>query len=246
MYSIYKKELSGFFSSLTGYIVIALFLVVNSLFMWVFPGELNIPESGYASLESLFIISPWLFLFLVPAVTMRMISEEKRLGTIELLYSRPLTELKIVLGKYLASVTLVLLSLLPIVVSYLTVWFTGDPQGNLDIGGTWGSMIGLLFLASVYAAIGLFASSLSENQVISFLIAVLICFLMLSGFDSAALLPGLKNIDEHIAGLGINEHYKSMGRGVLDLSDIAYFIVVITLFIEATSLILTSRKWRKG
>lgn len=245
MFSIYKKELTGFFSTLTGYIVIGVFLVINSLFMWVFPGELNIPEGGYASLETIFIISPWVFLFLVPAVTMRMISEEKRLGTIELLYSRPITESRIVAGKYLASVTLVLLSLLPLVVSYLTVWFTGNPTGNLDIGGTWGSMTGLFFLAAIYASIGLFASSLTENQVISFIVAVIICFIMFTGFDSLAMLPGLRQIDELVIRLGINEHYRSMSRGVIDTGDIAYFLVVIVIFNEATRLVLTSRKWRR-
>ena len=245
MFSIYKKELTGFFSTLTGYIVIGVFLVVNSLFMWVFPGELNIPEGGYATLETIFIISPWVFLFLVPAVTMRMISEEKRLGTIELLYSRPLTEARIVTGKYLASVTLVLLSLLPLAVSYLTVWFTGNPAGNLDIGGTWGSVIGLFFLAAIYAAIGLFASSLTENQVISFIVAVIICFIMFTGFDSLSWLPGLRQIDEFVVRLGINEHYRSMSRGVIDIGDIAYFLVVIVIFNESTRLVLTSRKWRR-
>ena len=245
MFSIYKKELTGFFSTLTGYIVIGVFLVINSLFMWVFPGELNIPEGGYASLETIFIISPWVFLFLVPAVTMRMISEEKRLGTIELLYSRPITEWRIVAGKYLASVTLVLLSLLPLIVSYLTVWYTGNPTGNLDIGGTWGSMTGLFFLAAIYASIGLFASSLTENQVISFIVAVIICFIMFTGFDSLAMLPGLRQIDELVIRLGINEHYRSMSRGVIDTGDIAYFMVVIVIFNEATRLVLTSRKWRR-
>lgn len=245
MFAIYKKELTGFFSSLTGYIVIAVFLVINSLFMWVFPGELNIPESGYASLETIFLISPWVFLFLVPAVTMRMISEEKRTGTIELLYSRPLTELQIVAGKYLAAVTLVLLSLMPLAVSYLSVWYTGDPRGNLDVGGTWGSMTGLFFLAAVYAAIGLFASSLSENQVISFIIAVITCFVMFTGFEYFAYLPGLKNFDEFIGSLGINEHYGSLSRGVIDMADIAYFVAVVVIFNEATRLVLNSRKWRR-
>lgn len=245
MFSIYKKELTGFFSTLTGYIVIGVFLVINSLFMWVFPGELNIPEGGYATLETIFLISPWVFLFLVPAVTMRMISEEKRLGTIELLYSRPITESHIVAGKFLAAVTLVLLSLLPLAVSYLTVWFTGNPPGNLDIGGTWGSVIGLFFLAAIYAAIGLFASSLTENQVISFIVAVIICFIMFTGFDSVAGLPGLRQIDEFVIRLGINEHYRSMSRGVIDIGDIAYFLVVIVIFNEATRLVLTSRKWRR-
>jgi ABC-2 type transport system permease protein len=214
--------------------------------MWVFPGELNIPESGYASLETIFLISPWVFLFLVPAVTMRMISEEKRLGTIELLYSRPLTESGIIGGKYLAAVTLVLLALLPLSVAYITVWLTGNPQGNIDVGGTWGSLIGLFFLAAVYAAIGLFASSLTENQVISFIVAVIICFVMLTGFDSLGYLPGLKKIDEYVILLGINEHYRSMSRGVLDIGDVSYFLVVIAIYLEATRLVLTSRKWRRS
>lgn len=246
MFSIYKKELSGFFSSLTGYIVITVFLIVNSLIMWVFPGELNVYDSGYASLETLFIISPWVFLFLVPAVTMRMISEEKRLGTIELLYSRPLTELQIVAGKYLASVTLVLLALIPCAIYYITIWFIGDPQGNLDIGGTWGSVTGLFFLAAVYASVGLFASSLTENQVISFILAVIISSVLFIGFDSISYLPHLQKFDESIVRLGINEHYRSMSRGVIDLTDIGYFAAVIVIFNEATRLVLTSRKWRRS
>lgn len=246
MFSIFKKELAGFFNSLTGYIVISVFLLINSLIMWVFPGEMNIYDSGYASLDTLFIISPWVFLFLVPAVTMRMISEEKRLGTIELLYSRPLTEYRIIAGKYLASVTLVLMALIPGVVYFLTVWYIGEPKGNIDVGGTMGSMIGLFFLASVYAAVGLFASSLTSNQVISFIIAVTICFILFIGFDSFSFLPGLHKIDEWVIRLGINEHYKSMSRGVIDIGDISYFLAVIIIFIEATRLVLTSRKWRRS
>jgi len=246
MFSIYKKELAGFFNSLTGYIVISVFLLINSLIMWVFPGELNIYDSGYASLDTLFIISPWVFLFLVPAVTMRMISEEKRLGTIELLYSRPITEYGIIAGKYLASVTLVLMALIPGIVYFLTVWYIGDPKGNIDLGGTMGSMIGLFFLASVYAAVGLLASSLTGNQVISFIIAVTISFILFIGFDTFSYMPGLHMIDEWVIRLGINEHYKSMSRGVIDIGDISYFLAVIIIFIEATRLVLTSRKWRRS
>jgi ABC-2 type transport system permease protein len=245
MFAIFRKEINGFFSSLTGYFVIIVFLVVNSLFMWVFPGEWNILDSGYAGLDTLFFLSPWVFLFLVPAVTMRMIAEEKRLGTIELLYSKPLSEREIIWGKYLASVTLVLLSLLPCIVYYLSVYYLGETPGNLDKGAIMGAFTGLFFLAAIYASAGMFSSSLTDNQVIAFIIAVLISFFMFMGFDSFAYLPGLKKFDEFVIGLGINEHYKSMSRGVIDLKDIIYFIAVSSIFNEATRLVLLSRKWKK-
>jgi ABC-2 type transport system permease protein len=245
MFSIFKKEINGFFSSLTGYIVIIVFLLINSLFMWVFPGEWNVLDSGYSGIDTLFIISPWVFLFLVPAVSMRMIAEEKRLGTIELIYSRPLTERGVVTGKYLASVMLVLLALLPGIIYYISVYYLGEVPGNLDKGGTWGAFIGLFFLAAVYASAGIFASSLTDNQVVAFIIAVLICLVMFIGFDSFAYLPGLKNVDEFVIRLGINEHYKSMSRGVIDLKDIVYFVAVTVIFNESTRLVLLSRKWKK-
>ena len=245
MFAIFRKEISGFFSSLTGYFVIIVFLLVNSLFMWVFPGEWNIFDSGYAGLDSLFFISPWLFLFLVPAVTMRMIAEEKRLGTIELIYSRPITERGIIYGKYLASVALVLLALLPGLIYYISVYLLGETPGNLDKGATWGAFIGLFFLASVYSSAGIFASSVTDNQVIAFIVAVLICFVLFIGFDSFAYLPGLKKLDEFIIRLGINEHYKSISRGVLDIRDVTYFIAMAAIMNEATRLVLLSRKWKK-
>jgi ABC-2 type transport system permease protein len=245
MLAIFRKEISGFFSSLTGYIVIIVFLLINSLFMWVFPGEWNILDSGYAGLDTLFFLSPWVFMFLVPAVTMRMIAEEKRLGTIELIYSRPITERGIIYGKYFASVVLVLLALLPGLIYYFSVYHLGESPGNLDQGGTAGSFIGLFFLASVYASAGIFASSLTDNQVIAFILAVLLCFILFMGFDSFAYLPGLKNIDEFVIRLGINEHYKSISRGVIDIKDIIYFAAVVVFFNEATRFHLISRKWKK-
>jgi len=246
MLAIFRKEISGFFSSLTGYIVIAVYLLVNSLFMWIFPGEWNLFDNGHAGLDTLFFLSPWIFLFLVPAVTMRMIAEEKRLGTIELIFSRPITERGIIWGKYLASVILVLLALLPGIIYYISVSMLGEIPGNLDKGGTLGAYIGLFFLASIYASAGIFASSLTDNQVIAFIIAVFLCFVMYMGFDSVAYLPGLKQFDETIIRLGINEHYKSMSRGVLDLRDIAYFITVVILFNESTRMVLLSRKWKRS
>lgn len=244
MFAIFRKEISGFFSNLTGYIVIIFFLLVNSMFMWVFPGEWNIFDSGFAGLDTLFFISPWVFLFLVPAVTMRMIAEEKRLGTIELIYSKPVTERGIIYGKYLASVALVLLALLPGLIYYISVYLLGETPGNLDKGGTLGALIGLFFLASVYASAGIFASSLTDNQIIAFIIAVLICFVLFIGLDSFAYLPGLKNLDEFVIRLGINEHYKSISRGVIDIKDVAYFIAVIVIFNEFTVFQLLARRWR--
>ena len=245
MFAIFRKEITGFFSGLTGILAIVVFLLVNSLFMWVFPGEWNILESGYAGLDTLFFLSPWLFLFLVPAVTMRMISEEKRLGTIELIYSKPVTEREIVWGKYLASVALVLLSLVPCIIWYITVYLLGETPGNLDKGGTIGAFIGLFFLAAIYAAAGIFASSLTDNQVVAFIAAVLICFFLYMGFDSFAYLPGLRKVDEFVIQLGINEHYKSISRGVLDIRDAVYFAGTAIIFTEATRLVLLSRKWKK-
>jgi ABC-2 type transport system permease protein len=245
MITIFRKEISGFFSSLTGYIVIIVFLLFNSLFMWILPGEWNIPESGYASLDTLFFLSPWIFLFLVPAITMRMIAEEKRLGTIELIYSKPITERAVVYGKFLASVALVLLAILPGLVYYFTVYCLGETPGNIDQGGTFGAFIGLFFLAAIYASAGIFCSSLTDNQVIAFVIAVLLCFILFAGFDSFAYLPGLKKIDEYVSRLGINEHYKSISRGVIDLKDITYYLSVIVIFNEATRLSVLSRKWKK-
>jgi ABC-2 type transport system permease protein len=245
MLAIFRKEINGFFSNLTGYIVIIVFLLINSLFMWVFPGEWNILDSGHAGLETLFFMSPWIFLFLVPSVTMKMIAEEKRLGTLELLYSKPITERSIVLGKYSASVALVLLALIPGIIYYVSVSMLGDPPGNLDKGGTLGAFIGLFFLAAVYASAGLFASSITDNQVIAFIIAVLISFFLFMGFDSFAYLPGLKKIDEFVIRLGINEHYKSLSRGIIDFGDIIYFAAVVMIFNEATRLVLLSRKWKK-
>ena len=246
MLAIFLKEIRGFFSSLTGYIVIAVYLIINSLFMWVFPGEWNIFDNGYAGLDTLFLLSPWIFLFLVPAVTMRMFAEEKRLGTIELIFSRPISERKLIWGKYMASVSLVLLALLPGLIYYYSVFKMGEIPGNLDRGGTIGAYIGLFFLASIYASAGTFASSLTDNQVIAFILAVLLCFILFMGFDSVAYLPGLRKFDEVIIRLGINEHYKSISRGVVDIRDIVYFISVVMVLNESTRMVLQSRQWKRN
>ena len=243
MFSLLRKEISGFFSTLTGYIVIIVFLLTNSLFLWVLPGSFNIPDNGYASLESLFIISPWIFLFLVSAVTMRMFADEKRQGTLELLMTKPLSELQIVLAKYFAALLLVLLSLIPTLIFFISIYILGNPAGNIDTGGTWGSYIGLFFLAAIYVAIGIFASSLTENQIIAFIVSAIISVMFYIGFDALGSLPVFSSKESFIALLGINEHYKSMSRGVIDLRDVIYFMGVAFLFILFTRTVLQSRKW---
>jgi ABC-2 type transport system permease protein len=243
MKSLFLKEISGFFSSITGYLVIVVFLLANGLFLWIFPGEKNILDAGYASLDTLFIIAPWVFLFLVPAITMRSFSEEKRTGNMELLLTRPLSDLQIVLAKYFANLSLTVISLIPTLIFYFAVIKLGNPVGNIDHGGTWGSYIGLVFLAAVYVSIGLFASSLTENTIIAFVLAVIICFFLYMGFNSIGYLSLKGSTGNIILNLGIDAHYHSMRRGVIDSRDLTYFLSLILLFVLFTRVKLNSRNW---
>ncbi|MBS7566403.1 gliding motility-associated ABC transporter substrate-binding protein GldG [Mucilaginibacter sp. Bleaf8] len=239
MLSILKKEISSYLSSLVAYVTIGVFLLVLGLFLWVFP-ESSILEYGYASLESLFSTAPYLFIFLIPAVTMRSLAEERREGTFELLVTRPLTDWQIVLGKYLACVVLVLFALLPTLLYVYSVSVLGTPQGNLDTGAVTGSYIGLFLLGAAFVAIGLFASSVSKNQIIAFTIAVFICYFFYSGFDSISQLLSLQNWD--VQELGIARHYESVSRGVLDTRDLVYFIILSGLFLGLTLLVITRQR----
>ena len=241
---LFKKEIQGFFSSLTGYLVIAVFLAVTGLCLWVFPGVLQIPESGYASLDSLFYIAPWIFLFLVPAITMRSFSEEIKTGTIELLLTKPVSEWQLATAKFLAATTLVLIALLPCVVYIISVWQLGNPPGNLDTGATYGATIGLILLGAVYAAIGVFASSLTDNQIIAFIAAASISFVFYEGFDALAQLISAEGTQDFVSYLGIKGHYASISRGVVDFRDLAYFFSVILSFLLLARLKLQSRKWK--
>ena len=243
MRALFKKEISGFFSSLTGYLVMGVFLLLNSLFMWIVPGQFNVIGNGYATLDSLFAIAPWVFLFLVPAITMRMFSEEKRSGTLDLLYTRPVSELQIILAKFLASWALVLCSLIPTLIYFWSVSRLGSPTGNIDMGGTWGSYIGLLFLGGIYAAIGVFASSLTGNQIVAFILAVFLSFLMYLGFEFLSGIAGSGSTVFLISRMGISYHYNSISRGVIDSRDILYFAGIIFLFIVGTRTVLQSSKW---
>ena len=243
MWALFNKEISGFFSSLTGYLVIVVFLLLNSLFMWIVPGQFNVIGNGYATMDSLFAIAPWVFLFLVPAITMRMFSEEKRTGTLDLLYTRPVSELQIILAKFLASWALVLFSLIPTLIYFWSVSRLGSPPGNMDVGGTWGSYIGLLFLGGIYAAIGIFASSLTGNQIVAFIMAVFLSFLMYLGFEFLSGIAESGRTVFLISRLGISYHYNSISRGVIDSRDMLYFACVILLFIVGTRTVLQSSKW---
>jgi len=243
MLVLLQKEINDFLNSLIGYMVIIIFLVVVGLFLWVFPGEYNILDSGYANIDSLFILAPWVFMFLAPAVTMRMFSEEQRNGTIELLLTKPLSEWQIVWSKYLAGVLLVMFSLLPTLIYFLTVSELGLPKNNVDTGAMWGSYIGLFFLASAFISIGIFASSISSNQIVSFVIALFLCFFSYVGFESLSSLELFGIADHVILKLGVNEHYISLSRGVIDSRDILYFLSLISLFLMLTKVKLDSRKW---
>jgi ABC-2 type transport system permease protein len=237
--SILKKEIVSYLSSLVAYITIGVFLLVLGLFLWVFPDS-SILNYGFASMESLFTTAPFLFMFLVPAITMRSLAEERKEGTFELLLTRPLTDWQIVVGKYLASVVIVFFALVPTIVYYYSVYSLGSPQGNIDTGGVIGSYIGLFLLGGCFCAIGIFASSISKNQIIAFTIAVFLCFFFYSGFDSLSQLLSLQGFD--LESFGITNHYQSVSRGVLDTRDLVYFIIIAGLFLSLTLFILIRQR----
>jgi len=243
MWVLFKKEISGFFSSLTGYVVLVVFLMANSAIMWLFPNQFNVLDNGYATLDAMFAFAPWIFLFLVPAISMRMISEEKRTGTLDLLNTRPVNDLQIILAKFFASWGLIFLSLIPTLIYFWSVSRFGSPPGNIDMGGTWGSYVGLLFLGGIYAAIGVFASSITGNQIVAFILAALLSFLMLRGFDYLSELAGSGRTAFFISRMGISHHYNSISRGVIDSRDIIYFLGVMVLFIMGTRTVLQSSRW---
>ncbi|MGB3947966.1 MAG: gliding motility-associated ABC transporter permease subunit GldF [Bacteroidia bacterium] len=243
MLTLLKKEIHSFFSSLIGYIAIIVFLLVISLFLWVLQTDSNILENGYANIDPLFIMAPWVFLFLIPAITMRSFADEKKAGTIEMLLTKPLTDTQIILAKYFAGLLLVVFSLIPTLIYYYSVHKLGSPVGNIDTGGMWGSYIGLLFLGAAFVAIGIFASAITDNQVVSFILALFLCFFIYTGFDYLSSFALFGKVDNIILSLGINHHYISMSRGVIDTRDIIYFIGLIALFIVSTRTVLESRKW---
>lgn len=243
MLSIFRKEINTFFSSLIGYIVIGGFLVIMGLIMFVFP-DTSLLNYNYATLAQLFDISPLIFAFLIPAVTMRSFAEEKQAGTIELLVTRPVRDLEIILGKYLACLLLVIFALLPTVLYYITVYQLGSPPGNIDSGAVMGSYLGLILLAGAFVAIGIFASSLTDNQIVAFVLATGLCFFFHWGFYFFSRLPVfVGTADDIVQMLGIDYHFNSISRGIIDSRDVIYFLSVIGVFIALTQVALERRKW---
>lgn len=240
MKSIVLREIKSFFGSPIGYLVIGLFLISNGLFLWVFEGDYNILNSGFADMNPFFSLAPWILIFLIPAVTMRSFSDEKKQGTIELLLTKPLSIWQIVNGKFLGSFLLIFIAIIPTFIYVKVISDLGMPEGNIDMGSTIGSYFGLLFLIAAYSSIGIFASTLSENQIVSFIISVFICFLLFFGFDGfSSIIPALS---PYISALGMQDHYKSMSRGVIDTRDIIYFLSITILFLSITVYQLKSFK----
>ncbi len=234
MLAILKKELNLFFASPIGYLVIAIFLLFNGLFLWVFKGDFNILNAGFADLNSFFFITPWFFIFLIPAITMRTFTDEIKLGTIEILKTKPVTSWQIIMGKFLSVFILIIITLIPTLTYVYTIFKLGNPIGNIDFGSTLGSYFGLLFIASSFSSIGLFTSTLSNNQIVAFIIGVVLSFFMFYGFQAIAELDIVKNMS--IENLGLQEHFNSISRGVIDTKDILYFISVTFFFLFLTKL----------
>lgn len=233
MFTICKKEWQQFFNSLTGYIVIAVFLLLNGLLLFVFPAS-SILQDGYATLKSFFDYAPWVLLFLIPAVTMRSFSEEYKVGTFEILKTLPITESKIVWGKFWGCMCVVLTAIVPTFIYAISIQILSSTAG-IDVAATIGSYLGLFFLAGIYTAVGVCVSSYTNNSVVAFVASAFICFLLYSGFDGISKLPILKGTyDYFVEMIGINFHYKNMSRGVVDSRDVFYFITVIVLVMLTT------------
>lgn len=242
MKAILLKEFRSFFGSPIGYLVIAIFLLLSGLFLWVFQGDYNILDSGFSDMTPFFTIAPWIMLFLIPAVTMRSFSDEKKQGTMELLLTKPLSVWQIVNGKFLGAFLLLIIAIIPTLVYVKVIYDLGLPEGNIDFGSTLGSYFGLLFLMGAYTAIGIYTSTLSDNQIVAFLVAVLLCFLMYFGFQGISSYESFQDFSNWIASFGMDYHFKSMSRGVIDTRDVLYFLSITFFFLSLTVYKLKSYK----
>ncbi len=242
MLAILRKEFNAFFNSLIAYVVVGVFLVMLGLFVWVLPDS-SVLEYGYADLGTLFSTAPFVFLFLVPAITMRTFAEEKRAGTIELLLTRPLTDWQLILGKYFACVLLAVVALVPTLIYYFTVWQLGAPKGNVDSAAVAGSYLGLVLLAATFAALGVLASALTRDQIIAFILAVFGSYLLYAGFAALASVNVWGRLAYPLSQLGIAYHYGTISKGLIDSRDVLYFLSIIGTALAATKLTLATRNW---
>jgi len=240
MIALYKKEISVFFSSIIGYLIIGLFLFINSLILWHDISDINILDNAYANMDSLFSIAPLIFLVFIPAVSMRVFAEEFNTGTIETLMTKPITAFNIVFAKYLAVLSLILISIIPTIIYVVSIYFLGEIIGNLDLASIVGSYIGLILLSSIFSAISVYASSLSSNQIVAFILAIIICSFFYFGLDLLSQVPLLLSVDLIIQKIGISFHYNMLSKGLIKLSDFVYFISISLLFIKLTEGVIKS------
>lgn len=242
MHTIFRKEVNQFLNSLLGYMVLVIFLVATGLLFWVFPDS-NVLDYGFAEMSGFFSLTPYVFIFLIPAITMRTFAEEKKQGTLEWLLTKPLSEWDILLGKFLASWFLVLLALLPTLLYFASLWILGNPPGNIDAAGVSGSYLGLFLLAAVFTAIGILGSSLTDNQLVAFVLSVFLCFLLYAGISSVASIDVWSTAAPVIQYFGLDYHYQALGKGLIDLRDVTYFFSATLALLFATRLVLSSRRW---
>ncbi len=240
MIQVFKKELNSFLNSLIAYVVIGVFLTSIGLMMWVFT-DTSVLDYGFADMDTLFSLGPYVFIFLVPAITMKSFAEEKKMGTMELLLTKPLSDWNIVLGKFLAAFALVMLAVAPSVIYYFSIYRLGNPVGNIDSAGVAGSYVGLMLLSVVFCAIGLLASSFTSSQIVSFILAAFLSFIFYTGFDSLSSLAGSSGL--MVKQVGILYHYESLSRGVIDSRSVVYFLSVAGLVLLATKTVINSRQW---
>ena len=242
MIAIFKKEVSVFFSTFIGYLIIGVFLLINSILLWSDFSKINILDYGYADMDIFFGITPLLFLFFIPAVSMRMFTEEYANGTMEILATKPITSLQIVLGKFLSVLSLSLFAIIPTLIYVISIYYIGESVGNLDLAGILGSYVGLILLCALFSSVSIYASSIANNQIISFVLAILLNTLFYFGFDVLSEFSFLQNIDLIIQQIGISFHYEMMSKGLLKFSDIIYFLSFTFLFIKLTELVVIEKK----
>jgi len=242
MRALYLKEINSFLSSIIGYVFIIIYLITSGLFHWILSYHTNLLEGVESDLLPYFNLSPYIFLILIPAITMRSIADEKRTGTIELLFTRPISDLKIILAKYFAGVTLLMIAIIPTMTYFISIYYLGKPIGIIDVGATLTSYFGLVLLGSVFVAIGIFASSLTNSQIVAFILALFLCWIIYDGFQILGNYNQFEDLDYIIQYFGISYHYDSIKRGLVKMSDLVYFFSVIVLFICAALLVLKTNK----